>query len=59
MAHLHNIPCTVRIPTMLESIGQKVQQGAEIVGALKGIYDAGKMIYSGARVVAPMAMALL
>ena len=59
MAHLHNIPRNIRNPTMLESIGQKVQQGAEIVGTLKGIYDAGKMIYSGARIVAPMAMALL
>ena len=59
MAHLHNIPRNIRNPTMLESIGQTVQQGAELVGTLKGIYDAGKMIYSGAKVVAPMAMALL
>ena len=59
MAHLHNLPHNVRNPSTLESIGQKVQQGAEIVGTLKGIYDAGKMIYSGVRLAAPMAMALL
>ena len=59
MAHLHNLPHNVRNPSTLESIGQKVQQGAEIVGTLKGIYDTGKMIYSGAKIIAPMAMALL
>ena len=59
MAHLHNLPQNIRTPTMLESIGQKVQQGPEIVGTLKGIYDAGKVVYGAARVVAPMAMALL
>ena len=59
MAHLHNIPRNVRNPTMLENIGQKVQQGAEIVGTLKGIYDAAKVVYGAARVIAPMAMAFL
>ena len=44
---------------MLKSIRQKVQQGAEIVGTLKGSYDAGKIIHSGVRLAAPMAMALL
>ena len=44
MAHLHNLPHNIRNPTMLESIGQQVQQGAEIVGTLKGIYDAGNTI---------------
>ena len=30
MAHVHNLPNTVRNPTMLESMGQKVQQEAEV-----------------------------
>lgn len=59
MAHLHNLPQNVGNPTMLESIGQTNQHGAEIVGTLKGIYDAAKTIYSGNRIAAPMAMALL
>ena len=59
MAHLHNLPQNIRNPTMLENIGQKVQQGAEIVGTLKGIYDAGKVVYGAAKIVGPMAMASL
>ena len=59
MAHLHNLPQNIRNPTMLENIGQKVQQGAEIVGTLKGIYDAGKMIYSGARIAGPVIAGML
>ena len=59
MAHLYNLPQNIRNPTMLENVGQKVQQGAEILGTLKGIYDAGKVVYSAAKIVGPMAMVLL
>jgi hypothetical protein len=37
----------------LESIGNKVKQGAEIVGALKGIWDVGNAIYGAATTAAP------
>ena len=29
-------------------------QGVQIMGTLKGVYDAGKMIYAGAQTVAPL-----
>ena len=59
MAHLHNLPMNIRNPSMLENIGQQVTTGLEVVGTLKGIYDAGKVIYGAARVVGPMAMAFI
>jgi hypothetical protein len=37
----------------MESIGNKVKQGAEIVGALKGIWDVGNAIYGAATTAAP------
>ena len=59
MAHLHNLPQNIRNPSMLENIGQKVKTGAEIMGGLKGIYDTGKMLYSGFKIAAPIVAALL
>ena len=59
MAHLHNLPQNIRNPSMLENIGQKVKTGAEIMGGLKGIYDTGKMLYSGFKIAAPIVSALL
>ena len=58
MAQLHNLG-NIRNPGMLENIGQKVKTGAEIVGTLKGIYDTGKMLYSGYKFAAPIVAALL
>jgi len=37
----------------LSDIGNKVRNVAEIVGAVKGLYDVGKVLYHGARTVAP------
>ena len=45
-----------------ESFGQKVQNVSQTLGAIKGMYDTGKAIYSGIQTVAPfvrMGMALL
>jgi len=46
MANLQNFR-NKRSPSMLESIGQKVKNGIEFAGAVKGIYDVGKVVYSG------------
>jgi hypothetical protein len=43
----------------MSSIGQKVKQGAEIIGTLKGIYDTGKVIYNGVQAAAPIIAGLL
>ena len=37
-----------------ESFGTKVRNVAETIGTIKGIYDAGKMIYSGIQTAAPV-----
>lgn len=45
-----------------EGFGQKVKNIAGIVGTVKGIYDAGKTIYSAVQATAPyieMASALI
>jgi hypothetical protein len=36
-----------------ESFATKVRNVAEIAGTLKGLYDTGKMIYSGIQTAAP------
>ena len=40
-------------PSLMSSIGQKVKQGAEMLGTIKGIYDTGKVIYNGVQAAAP------
>ena len=52
MANLQNFRNN-RDVGLLEHIGQKVKHATEIAGAMKGIYDVGKMAYSGFQVVAP------
>ena len=45
-----------------EGFGQKVKRAAEVVGAIKGMYDTGKTIWSAAQAAAPYlrtAMALI
>jgi hypothetical protein len=37
----------------IQKIGDKVRQGAEIAGTVKGIWDTGKMIYGGIQTIAP------
>jgi hypothetical protein len=36
-----------------ETFGQKVKNVAETIGALKGVYDIGKSVYSGLQTAAP------
>ena len=31
---------------LLEHVGQKVKNASEIAGAIKGIYDVGRMVYA-------------
>ena len=52
MAHLHNITSRTN-PSLLSSIGSKVRHAAEFAGAVKGIYDTGKMIYDAAKYIGP------
>jgi hypothetical protein len=40
-------------PSLVARIGEKVRNAAEIAGALKGIYDIGRTIYTVGRTVAP------
>jgi len=35
------------------SIGNKVKHAAEIAGAVKGIYDTGRMLYNAAQYIGP------
>ena len=59
MANLQNFRNNRHVG-LLENVGQKVKNAAEIAGAVKGIYDVGKMIYSGFQVAAPyLEMAML
>ena len=52
MAHLHNRHHGDQ--SFLSNIGNKVQHVAKIAGAVKGIYDVGKLIYNGAQAIAPI-----
>ena len=36
-----------------ESFGQEVKNVSETVGAIKGLWDTGRMIYSGIQAAAP------
>jgi hypothetical protein len=37
----------------MSTVGSKVKQVAEIAGAMKGIYDVGRMAYHALRTVGP------
>lgn len=41
--------------SLLSNIGSKIKNVAEIAGAVKGIYDVGKMLYNGVRTIGPVA----
>ena len=43
MAHTHNM--SNKSQSFMSGIGNKVKQIAEIAGAIKGIYDTGRMVY--------------
>ena len=52
MAHRHNINRAYS-QSWLSSIGNKVKNVAEIAGAVKGIYDTGRMLYNAAQYIGP------
>jgi hypothetical protein len=39
--------------SFLSGIGNKVKQAAEVAGAVKGLYDVGRMIYQGVQTIGP------
>ena len=45
MAHMQNVHRS-KNRSWLSSIGSKVKHAAEIAGAVKGIYDTGRMLYN-------------
>lgn len=45
--------------TYARSFGNKVKQGLEIAGTLKGMYDIGSTIYHGVRIAAPVIAGLM
>ena len=52
MANLQNFRNNRHVG-LLENVGQKVKNAAEIAGAVKGVWDVGRMIYGGFQVAAP------
>ena len=52
MANLQNFRNN-RHAGLLENVGQKVKNVAEIAGAVKGAWDVGKIIYGGFQVALP------
>jgi len=38
----------------LSDLGGKVKSVAEVVGAAKGLYDVGRVVYHGARALTPL-----
>ena len=52
MANLQNFRNNSHVG-LLENVGQKVKNAAEIAGAVKGAWNVGKMIYSGFQAAAP------
>jgi hypothetical protein len=51
--NLRRNPRVRRESSFLEGLGNKIKQGAEIAGALKGAWDIGQAIYGAASSVAP------
>ena len=59
MANLQNFKNN-RDVNLLEQVGQKVKNITEIAGAMKGVWDTGRLIYSGFQIAAPyLEMAML
>jgi len=55
MGSLHNFRSHKHV-SLLENVGEKAKNIVELVGAIKGVYDAGKMVYTGLAVAAPYLM---
>ena len=45
--------------TFWQRVGHRIQQGAEVVGTLKGAYDTGRTIYSGMQAAAPYVLPIV
>ena len=58
MANLQNFRDNQR-PDWLTGLGQKVKNAAEFVGAVKGMYEVGRTVYSGFAVAAPYIEAVM
>ena len=41
-------------PSTMSDLGGKVRNVAEVIGAAKGLYDIGKVVYQGVRTIGPM-----
>ena len=52
MAHLHNMH-RKQSQGFWSSVGEKVKHAAEIAGAVKGLYDTGRMIYNASQYIGP------
>jgi hypothetical protein len=52
MANLQNFRDNQR-PSWLGGLGEKVKNVAEFAGTVKGIYDVGRVVYSGFVAAAP------
>ena len=52
MAHLQNFR-NHRQVGLLDLVGENVKNAAEFAGTITGIWDVGKMVYSGFQVAAP------
>ena len=57
MAHLHNH--NYQRQSLWQGNGSKIKTGVEVAGAIKRIWDAGKVIYGGIQASAPIAGALM
>ena len=59
MANLQNFRDSQR-PDWITGLGQKVKNAAEFAGAVKGLYQVGKTVYSGFVAASPyLEMAML
>ena len=58
MASLQNFR-HYRHVNLLENVGQKVKNAAELAGTMKGIYDLGRGVYAGFQVAAPYLEAMM
>ena len=58
MAHLHNFHKKEN-PGLFHTVGQKIKQGAEIMGAVKGIVETGIFLKNTFAPAAAVAAAML
>ena len=54
MAHLHNYPRNRKQTSFRSSIGNKIKNGLEFAGTVKGLYDVGRTIYQGVSTYGPI-----